>query len=203
MSQRVLQRQETPVLLPPLQSLHSSIMPEYADSPSDSSSSAAECPYCVSPSIPDLATLAETIPDGESGTLSLATLEDQFLRTVVNQPATESTTQVISIVPRDQRSSAYWSLVTLLCHRTFATYGNQTSIRNFSVSYHTKFEPGDVLRAVCRKVTQRRLIWFKATVTQNDVLVANASALYDEIHPEPVNNEEAPEIRISATLNDH
>ncbi|KAH8430027.1 uncharacterized protein LDX57_007698 [Aspergillus melleus] len=178
-------------------------MPGYADSPSDSSSSAAECPCCVSPPIPDLATLAEAIPDGEPGTLSLVTLEDQFLRTVVNQPATESTTQVISIVPRDQRSSSYWPLVTLLCHRTFATYGDQTSIRNFSVSYHTKFEPGDVLRAVCRKVTQRRLTWLKATVTRNDVLAANASALYDEIHPESVNNEEAPEIRNSATQSDH
>ncbi|OJJ66183.1 hypothetical protein ASPBRDRAFT_666591 [Aspergillus brasiliensis CBS 101740] len=65
----------------PLVELTSSLVLDDADSTSNSSASVMQCPCCASPDFPDLATLAETIPDRE---LNMSTsLEDQFLNTLM------------------------------------------------------------------------------------------------------------------------
>ncbi|BCR99737.1 uncharacterized protein AKAW2_50079S [Aspergillus luchuensis] len=71
----------TPILQPtPLPELTSSLLSDDTDSTSNSSASVTQCPCCASPVIPDLATLAETIPDRE---LNMSTTpEDQFSNTL-------------------------------------------------------------------------------------------------------------------------
>ena len=181
MSQPVV-RPETPILQPTaLQPLHPSILPEYADSPSDSSASTSECPCCASPPLPDLETLAEAIPDRGLDTPGLpSTLEGQFLNSMSLLSAAESSTRAAAIVPQDRLANGHWPLVTLLCHRVFDARGDRAEIRNFSVFHYGTFGPGDVLTAVSRKVIRDRLTWLEATVTRDRVLVATAAALYEQ-----------------------
>lgn len=182
MSQPVVARPETPILQPTaFRALHPSVLPEYADPPSDSLASTPECPCCASPPLPDLDTLAEAIPDPGLDTPGLpSTLEGQFLNSVSLLPAAESSTRAAAIVPQDRQANGHWSLVTLLCHRVFDTRGNRAEIRNFSMFYHGTFGPGDVLTAVSRKVIRDRLTWLEATVTRGRALVATAAALYEQ-----------------------
>ncbi|OJJ52273.1 hypothetical protein ASPSYDRAFT_52173 [Aspergillus sydowii CBS 593.65] len=190
MSRPVVHRPGTPIFRPTaLQELHPNILSEYADPPSDSSGSTSECACCASPSLPDLETLAEAIPDRELDRPGLSsTLESQFLDSVSLLPAAESSTQAAAIVPHDRQASGHWLLVTLLCHRVFDACGDHAEIRNFGVFYHGTFGPGDVLTAISRKVIRDRLTWLEATVTRDGALVATATALCDHAHSHTVDN---------------
>ncbi|GLA44391.1 hypothetical protein AnigIFM63309_003153 [Aspergillus niger] len=138
-----------------------------------------QSPCCASPVIPDLATLAETIPDRELNMTT--TLEDQFLNTMMIQSGAESTAEAVAIVPQDWPATGNWSLINLLCHRAFAAFRNQAAIRNFGVYYYGDFGPGDTVTAVSRKVVRGRLSWLEATMTRDSVLVAIATAPYDDL----------------------
>ena len=195
MSQSVIHRPETPTLQPnSLQALHPSVLPEYADAPSDSSASTSECPCCAPSPLPGLQALGEAIPECTLGTLGLAsTPEGQFQASVSFQPTTEFSTQAVATVPHDQQAKGHWLLVNLLCHRVFDKCGDRTRIRNFSVFYDGTFGPGDLLTAVSRKTTRDGLTWLEATVTRGGMLVATATALYDEIHSDTMDKAQVQE----------
>ncbi|KAH8430055.1 uncharacterized protein LDX57_007761 [Aspergillus melleus] len=189
MSQPVVHRPETPTLQPnSLQALHPSVLPEYADAPSDSSASTSECPCCTPSPLPDLKDLGQAIPE-----CRLDTLEGQFQDSVSFQPTTEFSTQAVAIVPHDQQANGYWLLVNLLCHRVFDKCGDRSKIRNFSVFYYGKFGPGDLLMAVSRKITRDGPTWLEATVTRGGILVATATALYDKIHSDTMDDAQVQE----------
>ncbi|OJZ81144.1 hypothetical protein ASPFODRAFT_52169, partial [Aspergillus luchuensis CBS 106.47] len=136
----IVHHSPAPILQPaPLLELNSSLLSDDADSTSNSSASVMQCPCCASPDIPDLATLAETIPGQE---LSMSTsLEDQFLNTLMIQLGTEFTAEVEATVPQDWLATENWSLINVLCHRVFAAFRNQAAIRNFDVYYYGGFGP--------------------------------------------------------------
>ncbi|OJJ52019.1 hypothetical protein ASPSYDRAFT_165341 [Aspergillus sydowii CBS 593.65] len=184
MSRPVVHRPGTSIFQPTaLQALHPTFLSEYADPPSDSSTSTSECACCASPPLPDLETLAEAIPDRELDTPGLSsTPEGQFLDSVSFLRAAESSTQAAAIVPHDRQANGHWLLVTLLCHRVFDACGGHAEIRNFGVFYHGTFGPGDVLTAVSRKVIRDRLTWLEATVSREGALVATATALCNQAH---------------------
>ncbi|RDH26464.1 hypothetical protein BDQ94DRAFT_177782 [Aspergillus welwitschiae] len=180
MSPPIAHRSPAPILQPtPLPELTPSLLSDDADSTSNSSASVIQCPCCASPDIPDQATLAETIPDRE---LNMSTtLEDQFLNTLRIQPGAESTAEAVAIVPQDWQATGDRSLISLLCHRAFNAFRNQAAIRTFGIYYYGDFGPGDTLTAVSRTVVRGRLTWLEATVTRDSVLVAIATALYDDL----------------------
>ncbi|KAH8430154.1 uncharacterized protein LDX57_007824 [Aspergillus melleus] len=180
MSRPVVHRPETPTLPP---ALPPSVLPEYADAPSDSSASTPECPCCAPSPLPDLEALGEAIQE-----CRLDTLEGQFEGSVSFQPTTEFSTQAVAVVPHDQQANGHWLLVNLLCHRVFDKCGDRSRIRNFSVCYYGKFGPGDLLMAVSRKITWDGPTWLEATVTRGGIPVATATALYDEIHSDTMDD---------------
>ncbi|PLB48224.1 hypothetical protein P170DRAFT_476858 [Aspergillus steynii IBT 23096] len=163
MSRPVVHRPETPTLpraLPP------SVLPEYADAPSDSSASTPECPCCAPSPLPDLEGLGEAIQE-----CRLDTLEGQF----------------------QGSANGHWLLVNLLCHQVFDKCGDRSRIRNFSMCYYGKFGPGDLLIAVSRKITWDRLIWLEATVTRGGIPVATATALYNKIYSDTMDDAQVQE----------
>ncbi|PYH67012.1 uncharacterized protein BO88DRAFT_427224 [Aspergillus vadensis CBS 113365] len=164
MSPPIVHHSAAPIPQPtPLLELNSSLLSDDDDSTSNSSASVIQCPCCASPDIPDLATLAETIPGQE---LSMSTsLEDRFLNTLMIQSGAESAAEVVAIVPQDWLATGNWSLINLLCHRAFAAVRHQAAIRNFGVYYYRDFGAGDTLTAVSRTVVRGRLTWLETTVT--------------------------------------
>ncbi|KOC07045.1 hypothetical protein AFLA70_559g000420 [Aspergillus flavus AF70] len=163
-----------------LRDSHPSNLSESSGSESDQVSSTLECPCCRLPPVPELPTLAETIPQLDLNTS--ATLEERFLRTLAIQSQVGSTV----------RAAGYRLLIDLLCHRMFSTFRGQGGIRNFSVYYYERFLPGDTLTAVSRRVFRRQLSWLEATVARDSVVVAMATVLYDAARLEPEEDQQIP-----------
>ena len=131
-------------------------------------------------------------PSIELGSGSFAALEGQFLRTFTVQSTSPFHAQAVAAVPKDPRAAGHWLLVELLCHRTFATFNAQDSIRKLSTSHYQRFFPGDTLSIIVRRVNQGWLTWLEANITRGDMLVATATGLYDgpllqpdDLQPEP------------------
>ncbi|EAW11452.1 uncharacterized protein ACLA_091500 [Aspergillus clavatus NRRL 1] len=179
-----VERPATPaVLSTPLQKSLPNILSKNSDSESDPVSSTSDCPCCRLPSVPELSTLAEAIPQLDLN--KSVTLEEQFLKSLAIEPAVGSTVRAAAVVPQDQRAAGHYLLIDLLCHRLFSTFGHQEGIRNYSVYYYEHFIPGDTLTVVARKVFQRQLSWLEATVARDSILVATATAQYDNgLEPE-------------------
>ncbi|PLB48187.1 hypothetical protein P170DRAFT_476830 [Aspergillus steynii IBT 23096] len=161
MSQPIVHRPKTPTLQPnTLQALHPSVLPEYADAPSDSSASTSECPCCAPSPLPDLEALGEAIPECTLDTLGLAsTPEGQFQASVSFQPTTEFSTQAVATVPHNKQAKGH-------C---------------------------DFLTAVSRKTIRDGLTWLEATVTRGGIPVATATALYDKIHSDTMDDAQVQE----------
>jgi hypothetical protein len=172
-----VERPATPsVLSTLLRESHPSILSKCSGSESDLVSSTSDCPCCRLPTVAELSTLTEDIPQLDLN--KPATLEERFLKSLAIQPAVESTVRAAAVVPQDRRAAGNYLLVDLLCHRLFSTFRDQEGIRNFSVYYYERFIPGDTLTAVARRVFRRQLSWLEATVTRDSVLVATATAQY-------------------------
>ncbi|CEL11736.1 hypothetical protein ASPCAL14833 [Aspergillus calidoustus] len=177
-----VERPATPsVLSTPLQESQPSILSKTSGSESDPDSSTSECPCCRLPTVPELSTLAEAIP--QLDLKEFATLEERFLKSLAIQPAVGSTVRAAAVVPQDRRAAGNYLLVDLICHRLFSTFRHQEGIRNFT--YYERFIPGDTLTVVARRVFRRQLSWLEATVTRDSVLVAIATALYHDVGLEP------------------
>ncbi|KAJ0381774.1 hypothetical protein COL922a_013868, partial [Colletotrichum nupharicola] len=126
-----VERPATPsVLSTPLQEPHPSILSKTSGTESDPDSSTSECPCCRLPTVPELSTLAEAIP--QLDLKEFATLEERFLKSLAIQPAVGSTVRAAAVVPQDRRAAGNYLLVDLICHRLFSTFRDQEGIRNFS-----------------------------------------------------------------------
>ncbi|KAH8430059.1 uncharacterized protein LDX57_007730 [Aspergillus melleus] len=170
---------ETPLIQPVPRRQDTPIISEAFESSWGSSSSSGGCPCCVTPPLPNPITPTNIIPSIVLGSGSFAALEDQFLKTLTIQLTSSFHAQAVAAVPNDQRVAGHWLLVELLCHRTFVTFGAQHSLRKLSTSYYQRFVPGGTLLIIVRRVNQGWLTWLEANITQDDMLVATASGLYD------------------------
>lgn len=85
----------------------------------------------------------------------------------------------MAVLPFDRRVIGNWLLIELLCHRAFATFPNQGTVRRVSSSSHAPAGPGDVLVITAYPATHGSLRWLEATVARGDDLIAIVSALHD------------------------
>ncbi|KAH8430096.1 uncharacterized protein LDX57_007766 [Aspergillus melleus] len=170
---------ETPLIQPVPRRQDTPVNPDAFESSWGSSSSSAGCPCCATPPMPYPAPPTNISPSIELGSGSFAALEDQFLQTLTIQSTSLFHAQAVAVVPNDRRAAGHWLLVELLCHRAFATFGAQNSIRKFSTFHHQRFVPGDTLFIIVRRVNQGWLTWLEADITRSDMLVASATGLYD------------------------
>lgn len=190
MSSPVLRYPKTPTIQPvPLRTKANPKMllenSEYSDS-SSSSSSAGQC--CASPPTytdPVYESAANSAPAGtfDREQEPSPTAVDSFLQTLEIRSATSDCAQATAVAPRDQRIPDHWVLISLLCHRIFATFEDLGCICNMNTYFHQNFGPGETLVITARRVARSRLAWLEATITADNLLVATGTALYDGPRP--------------------
>lgn len=188
MSSPVLRYPETPIIQPvPLRTKANLSMPWEDLGFSDSSSSSPSAYQCGASPLtfadPVYASSANVTPFDRERESSPETLAASLLQTLEIQSTTSDYARAVAVVPQDHRVTDQWVLINLLCHRIFATFGDQGCIRNLNTYFYQHLVPGQDLVITARRVSQSGLAWLEATIKTHDLLVANGTALYDEPRP--------------------